>query len=955
MKSSLALFLFLAISLLAPAQQTPGWEFTRLGVAEGLSDNNIFHIFKDSRGFRWISTQNGVNRWDGYEFRTYNYNPSDTNSLSGNWVNFTLEDREGYLWFGTFGAGLCRFDPRTEKFDRYQKSDRPGGLNSDVITCAVQDATGILWLGTANGGLNRFDPAASIFSAFPKPASLSDDDANAATPTTHFSGPPSAHITCLLEENEHTLWVGTAFGLSRFDKHSGIFEYFLHDPANPRSLPHHFIIGLHRSAQGEAWVQMPNGWARFDAQRNDFQREKQIPGIPPEAAISRFSTDATGSVWEATDKGLRHWRPRHNPFEMDLGERYPAGVFGLKKIRTLLEHAGFLWIASEEGLFRCRVVTGSRAFTPSGTGVFTPLPAPSRAVNGASPDGLKAVLPPSVERFLPQNIHALLADGDLLWAASKSEGLFCIEMRTEAVQNYPTVLDGQGSTSNALLAMAQDAWGQIWLGGHGALNRFDPRSGIFSKVGAEKKPAGSILSLFFDRRQRLWVGTLSDGLFAYSFDANGRIAGVEQFRYDPKDLASISNDIILAIWEDRQGELWFGTDGGLNRLPADWQLGRPARFRRYLRSDGLADDKIMSIRDDVRGNLWVGHLSHGLTMLTPAPPSGGVRTFGLADGLPSTLFYWTSAWQRPDGALLFGTTEGLVAFHPDSLVVKNALAPPVFFTEILLFNKKMEIGKGEVTLPESPIFSPNLVFSHGQNSLTFHFAALNFIHPELNRYSYRLEPLDADWRDLGTRHELSFSHLPPGRYTLRVKACNNDGVWNETGAAIHFRIRPPWWQTGWAYLLYAMLLGGGTWLLLRAQVRAAKRKLWQNFGQTLASAELGNLPPNSGSEIEFLQQLYKLLEQHIGDEYFSVEQMAKSLAMSRTQLHRKTIEVTGFSAGQLLQNLRLDRARQLLSESNLTVAEVAFRCGFSDPNYFSRLFSKTQGLTPTEFVQGLRA
>lgn len=923
-----ALFLFWAIPLLAPAQPTPDWEFTRLGVADGLSDNNIFHVFKDSRGFLWISTQNGVNRWDGYEFLTYNYNPSDTNSLSGNWVNFTFEDRAGFLWFGTYGAGLCRFDPRSEKFDRYPKSDRPGGLNSDVVNCAIQDAAGILWLGTANGGLNRFDPADRSFSAFPKPANRSDKTAKSSAPTTHFLEPRSKHITCLLEQDAHTIWVGTAFGLCRFDKRSGTFEHFLNERANPHSLLQNFIIGVYRSGQGEVWVQMPNGWARYDAQRNDFLEEKQIPGIPPEVALSRYSTDAAGSIWECTNEGVKHWHPRHNPFELDLGGRYSPGVFGLKKIRTLLEHAGFLWIASEEGLFRCRLGEGG---------------------NMAH---LEAVPHFEVERFLPQNFHALLAEGNVLWAVSKTEGLFCIEMPTGAVRHYPSAPNGRGPTANALLAITQDAWGQIWLGSHGVFDRFEPRTGIFSKVVAEKKPASSILSMFFDRQKRLWVGTLSDGLFVYSFDENGQIAGVEQFRYNPKDVSSISNDIILTIWEDRQGELWFGTDGGLNRLPANWQPGQTARFRRYLRSDGMADDKIMSIRDDIRGNLWVGHLSHGLTMLSPA--TSAVRTFGLADGLPSTLFYWTSTWQRPDGALLFGTTEGLVAFHPDSLVVTNALAPPVFFTEILLFNKKIEVGKGEAALTESLIFSPNLIFSHEQNSLTFHFAALNFIHPERNRYAYRLEPLDTDWRDLSTRHELSFSHLPPGRYTLRVKACNNDGVWNEVGAAIQFLIRPPWWQTGWAYLLYAILLGTGAWLLLRTQVRVAKQKLWQNFGQTLASVELGNLPAKSGSEIEFLQQLYKILEQHIGDEYFSVEQLTKSLAISRTQLHRKTIEVTGFSAGQLLQNLRLDHARQLLSESNLTVAEVAFRCGFSDPNYFSRLFSKTQGMTPTEFVQGLR-
>jgi ligand-binding sensor domain-containing protein/AraC-like DNA-binding protein len=629
--------------------------------------------------------------------------------------------------------------------------------------------------------------------------------------------------------------------------------------------------------------------------------------------------DENGSVWEATPQGLRHWQPRHNPFELGLNGRYPPEIFALKKIRNPLEHAGQLWVASEEGLFRA-------------------------ALNGTK-----------VEKMLPQGFHALLADDPVLWAASKEQGLFRIEMATRATRHYPAAPAGRGPSSNTQFVMARDAWGRIWLGGHLVFDCFDPRSEIFSQPrGPQKNPNSSILSLHFDRQNRLWVGTYSEGLFVYFFDNQGNITNSEQFRYDAKLPTSISNDIVLAIWQDPRGDLWFGTDGGLNRLAADWQSGQPAPFRRYLRSDGLADDKIMSIRDDAAGNLWVAHLSHGLSRLTPS--TGAVRTFGTADGLPSPLLYWTSAFQRPDRVLLFGTTEGLAAFHPDSLIAKNTVAPPVYFTDIQLFNEKIEVGGKGALLPESPIFEPSLNLSHAQNSLTFRFAALNFTHPESNRYAYRLVPLDQDWRALGSRHEVSFSHLPPGRYTLRVKACNNDGVWNETGASLAFRIRPPWWQTPWAYALYAVSLGGGLWLFFRQQIRAAKRKFWQHFGRTLAATDAGKLSKGaSGAEIEFLQTLYNVLEEHLADEYFSVEQMARLLSLSRTQLHRKVIEATGFSAGQLLQNQRLGRAQQLLAETNLSIAEVAFRCGFSDPNYFSRLFSKTQGLTPSEFAQQVRA
>lgn len=921
MQSFRAHILLWVMPLCLSAQPRDGWEFAQLGVAEGLTDNNVFHIFEDSRGFVWVSTQNGLNRWDGREIRTFNYNPSDTNSLSGNWLNFTLEDRNGFMWFGTFGGGLCRFDPRLEKFVRHSKSDRAGALNSDVITCGLQDAAGMLWLGTADGGLNRYDPSSNTFSAYPKPDGLSDDNLQSVNAASRFDGPASNHITCLLEADANHLWVGTAFGLCRFDKRAGKFEYFLHDPQKPGSLPDNFVYNLHRSAAGDLWVKVPKKWVRFDNQQLEFQAETQYPGFPSDATQGRFWISPNKAVWQATEQGFRFWYNNPSPFRLGLGERYPATVFGLKKIRTLLEHAGFLWIASEEGLYRCALGTER------------------------------------LERFLPQNFHGLWSDGNLLWATSKGDGLFRIETATGAVRQYPANREGRGPGKGNLYAVTKDAWGQIWIGSNGVFDRFDPQKEYFSsylnRISNKPNTPGSVLSLFFDRQNRLWIGTFTNGLYLFTFDATGQVVKTEQFQYDPKNPYSLSNDIVLAIWQDRQGALWFGTDGGLNRLPADRQPGKAAQFRRFLRSDGLPDDKIMSIRDDTHGNIWIGHLSHGLSRLNPA--TGELRSFGPADGLPSSLFYWSSACQRPDGVLLFGTTEGLVAFHPDSLRIKNKAVPPVYFTEILLFNKKIEIGSGQGKLPESPVFAPKIVLSHEQTSLTFRFAALNFIHPELNRFAFRLEPLDETWHDLGARNEVSLSHLPPGNYTLWVKAANNEGVETTTGASIQFRIRPPWWRTGWAYLLYALLSGTGIWLLFRAQVRAAKQRLWQHFGQTLANVESNNLPNNSGPAFEFLRELYKLLEKHLADEYFSVEQMAKELALSRTQLHRKTIEVTGYSAGQLLQNLRLEHARHLLAETNLSVGEVAFQCGFSDPNYFSRLFSKTQGMTPTEFSQQARA
>lgn len=895
----------------AATQSAATWDRDSLGIAHGLSDNNVMSIHRDRRGFVWIGTQNGLNRWDGYDIRTFNYNPSDTNSLSANSIHTIVEDLKGRLWIGTLGAGLCRFDPRTERFERFSKSDRPDGLHDNSVMSALADQDGVLWLGTING-LSRFDPEQRTFKAYkpvePRPAVFRG----------RFPGPPSGHITAIVAAADHTLWVGTAFGLCRFDKRTGLFDWFLHNPADPGSIPHPFIFNLYRSPTGDLWVQCPKGWVRFDPARQIFTPEKILPGIPPQAAKSRLWQHADGSIWEATDQGARHWTPRQNPFELGLRTRYPAEVFAFKKIRALRECGGYLWIASQEGLFRSRVGGGQPVF----------------------------------ERVLPDDVHAIWSDEQTLWAAVKNNGLFRI-MASTAAREYFSFNNTE--VSGRFLAITRDNRGRIWLGGARYLYYFDPATGAFAQpswVGA--KQPNHILSLLMDRQQRLWIGTLSEGLFVLSFDAKGQVSEIENFRYDARNATSLSNDIVLAIWQGDAGDLWFGTDGGLNGLDKIWQPGQPAQFRRYLRSDGLADNKIMSLLDDREGNLWVAHLSHGISCLKADRKT--VRTYGVADGLPSSLCYWTSAWRRPDGALLFGTTEGLAAFHPDSLQTRRAAAPPVYCTDIQLFHQSLSIGPGREMLPESPIFAPPLVFSHTQNSLTFQFAALNLAKPGQNRYAYRLEPLDAEWRDLGTRREVSFSNLSPGWYTLRVKAGIGGETWADDGAVLSFRILPPWWRSTAAYIIYALALLAALFRILQIQVRLGKQRLWKHVAPGLTAAETPAQPSvPSGPELEFLQQLHQVLERYFSDEYFSVEEMARHMAMSRTQLHRKAVELTGFSAGQLLQTARLRHATELLAQSDKTIAEIAFACGFSDPNYFSRLFSKTQGMTPTAYIQRVKS
>lgn len=537
----------------------------------------------------------------------------------------------------------------------------------------------------------------------------------------------------------------------------------------------------------------------------------------------------------------------------------------------------------------------------------------------------------------------LLNRGCLIWLLSSITWSLLGQIATEW-EKIPLNVSN-GLSDNNIFHIFKDSRGFVWIATQYGVNRYDGyeyRTFTYHPSDSNSISENWVYFTLEDRAGYLWMGTYGGGL--NRFDPR-----TENFKHQSNNAASLNNDIILSIFENKKGDIWIGSDGGLNRLPAGWTFGEQPVFQRYMRSDGLGDDKIMSINEDANEHICISHPSHGLSKLSPQNDS--IQRYTTADGLPSPLFYWTSVWKRPDRALLYGTTEGLVVFHPDSLKIQNRVAPSTSFTDILLFGQKIMIGGNSPKMLMAPAFAPTLSLKHDQNSLTFRFSALNFIHSELNRYAYRLAPLDATWRDLGTQQSVSFSHLPPGRYTLQVKACNNEGVWEDTGAVINFRIHPPWWLTAWAVLVYVSLLAAGVWWWFYRQLRASRQLLWEYINQAPTFANNARPHSLSGPEVEFLQKLYGELEKNLDNEYYSVEQLAKALTMSRSQLHRKVVEYTGFSSGQVLQHKRLGLARQLLTETDLTIAEIAFRCGYSDPNYFTRLFSKTQGVTPSEFAK----
>ncbi|MCK5465011.1 MAG: hypothetical protein KAI95_18420, partial [Bacteroidales bacterium] len=295
-----------------------------------------------------------------------------------------------------------------------------------------------------------------------------------------------------------------------------------------------------------------------------------------------------------------------------------------------------------------------------------------------------------------------------------------------------------------------------------------------------------------DREKYIWVGTYGGGLNRLD-PTTGNFIG---YVHDPNNPQSISNNRIRCIFEDLQGTLWVGTDHGLNKMGKE-----TGRFTAYTTKDGLPNNVIYSILPDQQGNFWLS-TNRGLSKFNPVDLS--FRNYDEEDGLQSNEFNTGAYHLSESGEMFFGGINGFNIFHPDS-IRENVFIPPVLITNFKLFNKPVEIGR-DSPLKKSITETTEIILTHRQNFVSFEFAAFNYINAEKNQYKYMLEGVDPDWVDAGNRRFADYPGLQPGKYTFRVLGSNNDGTWNNEGDKILLIIRPPWWRSIPAYIIYALLL-----------------------------------------------------------------------------------------------------------------------------------------------------
>ncbi|WP_114752489.1 hybrid sensor histidine kinase/response regulator transcription factor [Pleomorphovibrio marinus] len=796
--------------------------FNHLTINDGLSHNNVVSIIQDKKGFIWIGTQDGLNRFDGYTFKAYQYSYKDTSSLSKNPIRVVYEDGQGFIWVGTSGGGLNRFDPWSETFSHITLSLTSSlGEESAITTVTlVEDRFGYLWAGTMDG-LFRID--LTSFEAINVPLGEATNTA----------------INKVYLDSEESLWVGTFYhGLFkiRLEENGNIYSESLmqwkHDENNEESLGSNTVMSIIEDHKGFLWIAHINGLDQWDKKSNIFHHFKHNPedstSISTNYLSSSMAEDALGNLWVSSSQGLNKLGPDRKHFSRYCHDpNDPNSLSSNEILPILIDKTGVIWIGTINGGIN-RMLQTKQPFDHYKNDPEIPFSLKSNHVRVILEDSEEVVWvgteggglnkldrknntfyhylndPHNPISLMTNNVSALLEDRNgVFWIGyaggnyfKKVGGLSVMDRDKGEFTHIPIqASERTGSADREVLTIFEDSDGYIWVGTQDGLKKIHPRTKKIEHFFSGDKKEGIIsdhhcLSIFEDRLGYLWIGTGSIALNRM----NRKTGEIIHYSQGPLNPNSISSHSVRHIQDDSKGNLWLATyGGGLCHFDLEKEI-----FTAYTIEDGLPGNTINRIEIDAEGNLWLS-TNKGICRFNPITKE--ILTFDASDGLQSNQFATGhlnlgSSFKGKDGRLYFGGINGLNAFYPDQIRV-NEKIPPIVITEFRVLDQPLSGWKEKEV--------EGITLAHQQKFISFEFSALNFINSHKNQYAYKLENFDEDWIYSGTRRYASYTNLNPGNYVFRVKGSNNDGVWNETGTSMAITILPPWWQTWWAYSLYVAL------------------------------------------------------------------------------------------------------------------------------------------------------
>ncbi len=780
--------------------------FEKLSIDHGLSNMLVTCLMQDQQGFIWAGSQGGLNRFDGYRFKSYLHDPDRENSLSDNYINCLLEDRSGNLWIGT-RSGLSRFDRYSEQFTTlFFEPGQPTSRPFNNISALAEDAQGNLWVGTRGGLL--------VLTADRKTLQKKELSAQRGQ---HL------RVMTLAFDTDGSLWMGLDAGLWRVNPASGEAEIF--------SLPNSKPLPLVRSLclDGPSlWMGTSEGVMRLDKATRHIVAYPSRLSPDAQNQIAAVLKDRYGRMVVGTWQGMEILDAANRVFQPFLVQDTPEGWYGANRPNAIIEDRnGVFWVGTfGEGIFKYdpsfkKILHFSANPQQSGT-------LSDNTIYGLCEDSLGNLwigantdlnyMDARTRRFsrfdaqpLPLAFAVYEDRARNLWVGTR-QGVVKRAPGQKPIYYQYDPADSLHRSPPPCKAFRQDKRGTLWMGGSYGLFRHEPGRQDFQPFPLPYLPADTIViyCITEDASERLWVGS-NIGLFRISKNRQE----VKPFLHDPRNPQSLSDDNLSSIHVAADGTLWVASfDGGINRMDAKTET-----FKRYRIKEGLPNEKVWGLLEDDHGRLWMS-TSHGISCFDPRTER--FRNYDIYDGLQAYEFSMMSAHKgKHTGYLYFGGINGFNMFHPDSLQ-DNLVPPDVVFTSMRYHRGSLrETNFTEV----SGIFAKNRIELHYPiQALVCEFSTLDYRQTFKSRYAYRLDGVHRNWIELGNKREVTFANLRPGNYTLLVKAANSDGVWNEKPTQMLIVIRPPWWATRWAYAIYTSVLALSFWYLYKRQLRRRLEK-----------------------------------------------------------------------------------------------------------------------------------
>jgi ligand-binding sensor domain-containing protein/signal transduction histidine kinase/CheY-like chemotaxis protein len=895
---SLLLFLFFSGFCFA---QNGTYYFKNYQVQNGLSSNTITAILQDKKGFIWIGTRNGLNRFDGNTFKVFHNVLSDAQSLGSNSIFSLFEDEKEQLWVGTY-SGIYLYNPQQEQFSAF-KLIPPGEvrfiagdknhniwiisnltlykynqLNATITSFKLKnDQTvalhvskdGDIWTATANGFVKHYDPKTGRFINY---NIQQFNKENKLIP-----------IEDLYPVGDSALLIGTMNKALLFNyKASTVNNIFKNNPTITDVHVHNIF---HQSGD-EYWLGTESGIYIFNIKTYETKlvsKDYSNPYSISDNVVSAISRDKEGGIWAGTFfGGVNYYSKQYNEFKKYFPEPDKMSLSGNIVHEICKDKYGQLWVGTEDaGLNRINLKTG--------------------AITQFKADG-------KPESISYRNIHGIVADGNELWIGTYEHGLDVMNLTTnKVIRHYDASNKPNSLASNFIISLYKTRAGDILAGTWNGLFKYNRKEDNFMAMPFFNS---HIQCMHEDENGTLWVGTYGDGVYYLNEQKNSK----GRMEYHPGNNNGLPNNYVNNLFEDKEKNFWFCTERGLSFFNPITK-----KIKNYTVEDGLPDNQIFRIMEDDSGKFWIS-TAKGLSRFDPK--TNEFNNYHSANGLPTEQFNYNSSFKNDDGTLFFGTVKGMISFNPNDFV-KNNYIPPVYITGLQINNDEAIIGNEKTGLHKSITYTKEITLPYNSSNISIDVAALSYIIPEMNEYAYQMEGIDKDWTILKKNRKIFYTKLPPGNYTFRVKGSNSEGVWNNKETVLNLEILPPWWATQWAYLLYFLIVSAIVITIIRyyhlAITEKNKRRIDSiqiNTEREIYNAKI-NFFTNVAHEIRtpltlIKMPLDKLLNSNIAD-----KNMNESLHIMKKNTNR-LIDLTN----QLLDFRKAEANKFSLSFSNTDMNEL---------------------------------